>query len=78
MSTLTPRGIVAELDKFVVGQEQAKRMVAVAVRNRWRRQHLAPELRDEVSPKNIIMMGPRAWAKRKLPAAWPSSPERPL
>lgn len=78
MSTLTPRGIVAELDKFVVGQEQAKRMVAVAVRNRWRRQHLAPELRDEVSPKNIIMMGPHGVAKRKLPAAWPSSPERPL
>ena len=51
MSTLTPREIVAELDKFVVGQEQAKRMVAVAVRNRWRRQHLPEELRDEVAPK---------------------------
>lgn len=66
MSTLTPRGIVAELDKYVVGQEQAKRMVAVAVRNRWRRQHLAPELRDEVSPKNIIMMGPTGVGKTEI------------
>ncbi|MBO4301276.1 MAG: ATP-dependent protease ATPase subunit HslU [Desulfovibrio sp.] len=66
MSTLTPRGIVAELDKFVIGQEQAKRMVAVAVRNRWRRQHLAPELRDEVSPKNIIMMGPTGVGKTEI------------
>ncbi|WP_374290996.1 ATP-dependent protease ATPase subunit HslU [Desulfovibrio desulfuricans] len=66
MSTLTPRGIVAELDKFVVGQEQAKRMVAVAVRNRWRRQHLKPELRDEVSPKNIIMMGPTGVGKTEI------------
>lgn len=66
MSTLTPRGIVAELDKFVVGQEQAKRMVAVAVRNRWRRQHLAPDLRDEVSPKNIIMMGPTGVGKTEI------------
>ncbi len=66
MSTLTPREIVAELDKFVVGQEQAKRMVAVAVRNRWRRQHLAPELRDEVAPKNIIMMGPTGVGKTEI------------
>ena len=66
MSTLTPREIVAELDKFVVGQEQAKRMVAVAVRNRWRRQHLPEELRDEVAPKNIIMMGPTGVGKTEL------------
>ena len=66
MSTLTPREIVAELDKFVVGQEQAKRMVAVAVRNRWRRQHLSPELRDEVAPKNIIMMGPTGVGKTEI------------
>ena len=66
MSTLTPREIVAELDKFVVGQEQAKRMVAVAVRNRWRRQHLPAELRDEVSPKNIIMMGPTGVGKTEI------------
>lgn len=66
MSTLTPREIVAELDKYVVGQEQAKRMVAVAVRNRWRRQRLAPELRDEVAPKNIIMMGPTGVGKTEI------------
>lgn len=61
-----PREIVAELDKFVVGQEQAKRMVAVAVRNRWRRQHLPEELRDEVAPKNIIMMGPTGVGKTEI------------
>lgn len=66
MSTLTPREIVAELDKFVVGQEQAKRMVAVAVRNRWRRQRLSPDLRDEVAPKNIIMMGPTGVGKTEI------------
>ena len=66
MSTLTPREIVAELDKFVVGQEQAKRMVAVAARNRWRRQHLPEELRDEVAPKNIIMMGPTGVGKTEI------------
>ena len=58
MNTLTPRQIVAELDKYIIGQEQAKRMVAVAVRNRWRRQQLDPALRDEIAPKNIILMGP--------------------
>ena len=66
MSTLTPREIVAELDKYVVGQKQAKRMVAVAVRNRWRRQRLSPELRDEVAPKNIIMMGPTGVGKTEI------------
>ena len=66
MSTLTPREIVAELDKYVVGQEQAKRMVAVAVRNRGRRQRLSPELRDEVAPKNIIMMGPTGVGKTEI------------
>lgn len=66
MSALTPREIVAELDKFVIGQEQAKRMVAVAVRNRWRRQKLAPELRDEIAPKNIIMMGPTGVGKTEI------------
>ncbi|MDR3320132.1 MAG: ATP-dependent protease ATPase subunit HslU [Desulfovibrio sp.] len=66
MSDLTPREIVAELDKFVIGQEQAKRMVAVAVRNRWRRQHLAPELRDEIAPKNITMMGPTGVGKTEI------------
>ena len=66
MSDLTPREIVAELDKYIVGQEQAKKMVAVAVRNRWRRQQLEPELRDEVAPKNIIMMGPTGVGKTEI------------
>lgn len=66
MSTLTPREIVAELDKYIVGQEQAKRMVAVAVRNRWRRQRLPQELRDEVAPRNIIMMGPTGVGKTEI------------
>lgn len=66
MSALTPREIVAELDNFVIGQEQAKRMVAVAVRNRWRRQRLAPELRDEIAPKNIILMGPTGVGKTEI------------
>lgn len=66
MSTLTPREIVTELNKYIVGQEQAKRMVAVAVRNRWRRGRLAPELRDEVAPKNIIMMGPTGVGKTEI------------
>jgi ATP-dependent HslUV protease ATP-binding subunit HslU len=66
MSALTPRQIVAELDKYIVAQEQAKRMVAVAVRNRWRRRRLAPELRDEVAPKNIIMIGPTGVGKTEI------------
>ncbi|HIW78769.1 MAG TPA: ATP-dependent protease ATPase subunit HslU [Candidatus Bilophila faecipullorum] len=66
MSELTPREIVAELDKYIIGQEQAKRMVAVAVRNRWRRQRLAPELRNEVAPRNIIMMGPTGVGKTEI------------
>lgn len=66
MSTLTPREIVSELDKFIVGQEKAKRMVAVAMRNRWRRQQLEPALREEVAPKNIIMMGPTGVGKTEI------------
>ena len=66
MSELTPREIVTELDKYIVGQEQAKRMVAVAVRNRWRRQRLSPELREEVAPRNIIMMGPTGVGKTEI------------
>lgn len=64
--SLTPGQIVAELDKYIIGQEQAKRMVAVAVRNRWRRQQLAPELRDEIAPKNIILMGPTGVGKTEI------------
>ncbi|WP_298068965.1 ATP-dependent protease ATPase subunit HslU [uncultured Mailhella sp.] len=66
MKTLTPRQIVAELDKYIVGQEQAKRMVAVAIRNRWRRQQLDPALRDEIAPKNIILMGPTGVGKTEI------------
>ena len=65
-STLTPREIVQELDKYIVAQNEAKRMVAIAVRNRWRRQKLDPALRDEVSPKNIIMMGPTGVGKTEI------------
>lgn len=66
MSSLTPREIVAELDKYVVGQAEAKRMVAIAMRNRWRRQKLDPELREEIAPKNIIMMGPTGVGKTEI------------
>jgi ATP-dependent HslUV protease ATP-binding subunit HslU len=63
---LTPAEIVAELDRFIIGQDAAKRAVAVALRNRWRRQQLEPELRDEVAPKNIIMMGPTGVGKTEI------------
>lgn len=66
MTAQSPREIVAELDKYIIGQEQAKRMVAVAIRNRWRRQQLAPELRDEVAPRNIIMIGPTGVGKTEI------------
>ena len=65
-TTMTPREIVQELDKYIVGQNDAKRMVAIAVRNRWRRRKLEPHLRDEVSPKNIIMMGPTGVGKTEI------------
>ena len=63
---LTPREIVAELDKHVVGQEKAKRAVAIALRNRWRRQQLSPELAEEVVPKNILMIGPTGVGKTEI------------
>ena len=67
MSTsLPPREIVAELDKYIIGQREAKRMVAIAIRNRWRRQQLEPALRDEVAPKNIIMIGPTGVGKTEI------------
>lgn len=66
MNTLTPREIVVELDKYIVGQEQAKKMVAIAVRNRWRRQKLEPQMRDEIAPKNIILMGPTGVGKTEI------------
>ncbi|WP_027370974.1 ATP-dependent protease ATPase subunit HslU [Desulfovermiculus halophilus] len=65
-ATLTPPQIVAELNKFIVGQEDAKRMVAIALRNRWRRRQLDPELQEEVAPKNIIMIGPTGVGKTEI------------
>mgnify|MGYP005832679833 CR=1 FL=1 len=63
---LTPREIVAELDRYIVGQTQAKRSVAVALRNRWRRKQVPEELRDEIAPKNIIMIGPTGVGKTEI------------
>ena len=64
--SLTPAQIVTELDRYIVGQAKAKRAVAIALRNRWRRQNLPPELRDEVAPKNIIMIGPTGVGKTEI------------
>jgi ATP-dependent HslUV protease ATP-binding subunit HslU len=66
VSALTPAEIVAELDRYIVGQHRAKRAVAIALRNRWRRQNLPPALRDEVAPKNIIMIGPTGVGKTEI------------
>ncbi len=63
---LTPKAIVAALDTHIIGQDAAKRAVAVALRNRWRRQQLSPDLRDEVSPKNILMIGPTGCGKTEI------------
>ena len=63
---LTPAAIVSELDRYIVGQNRAKRAVAVALRNRWRRQRVEGELRDEISPKNIIMIGPTGVGKTEI------------
>src|SRR3954447_11146773 len=63
---MTPRRIVAELDRYIVGQAAAKRAVAVAIRNRWRRQQLPPDLRKDVTPKNIIMIGPTGVGKTEI------------
>jgi ATP-dependent HslUV protease ATP-binding subunit HslU len=64
--SLTPKAIVAALDDHIIGQKDAKRAVAVALRNRWRRQRLGPELRDEVTPKNILMIGPTGCGKTEI------------
>src|SRR5690606_24276211 len=66
MSDLTPREIVSELDRFIIGQRDAKRAVAVALRNRWRRRQLGDDLRDEVYPKNILMIGPTGVGKTEI------------
>tara|TARA_R110002167_G_scaffold23089_5_gene82251 strand:+ start:5829 stop:7127 length:1299 start_codon:yes stop_codon:yes gene_type:complete len=66
MTDLSPREIVSELDRFIVGQNEAKRAVAVALRNRWRRKRVAEDLRDEVTPKNILMIGPTGVGKTEI------------
>lgn len=63
---LTPKEIVCELDKYIIGQGEAKRSVAIALRNRWRRQQVPPDLRDEIAPKNIIMIGPTGVGKTEI------------
>jgi len=66
MTTFTPREIVSELDRYIIGQNEAKRAVAIALRNRWRRQQLTGDLRDEVMPKNILMIGPTGVGKTEI------------
>ena len=66
MADLTPRQIVAELDRYIVGQDAAKRAVASAIRNRWRRQQLPAELRKDVTPKNLILIGPTGVGKTEI------------
>src|SRR5256885_10762004 len=64
--SMTPREIVAELDKFIIGQKRAKKAVAVALRNRWRRQQLSPDMAREILPKNILMIGPTGVGKTEI------------
>jgi len=66
VTSLSPREIVSELDRYVIGQNQAKRAVAIALRNRWRRQALSDEMKDEVLPKNILMIGPTGVGKTEI------------
>ena len=66
MSSFLPREIVSELDRFIVGQNDAKRAVAIALRNRWRRQQLKGPMREEVLPKNILMIGPTGVGKTEI------------
>ena len=66
MTQMTPKEIVHELDKHIVGQASAKRSVAIALRNRWRRQQVDPALRDEITPKNILMIGPTGVGKTEI------------
>ena len=66
MTNFSPREIVSELDRYIIGQNAAKRAVAIALRNRWRRMQLEPVLRDEVTPKNILMIGPTGVGKTEI------------
>src|SRR5512144_836590 len=66
MTEFSPREIVSELDRYIVGQNEAKKAVAVALRNRWRRRRVPDDLRDEVTPKNILMIGPTGVGKTEI------------
>ena len=66
MTNFSPREIVSELDRFIIGQDDAKRSVAIALRNRWRRMQLDDDLREEVLPKNILMIGPTGVGKTEI------------
>src|SRR6056297_885735 len=66
MTNFSPREIVSELDRYIIGQQDAKRAVAIALRNRWRRQQLPDDLREEVLPKNILMIGPTGVGKTEI------------
>ena len=71
-TVLTPREVVRELDRYIIGQDEAKRMVAIALRNRYRRSQVSEEMRDEIYPKNILMMGPTGVAKPRSPEGLPN------
>ena len=66
IKNMTPKQIVAELDKYIIGQDEAKKYVAIALRNRYRRSLLSEEMREEISPKNILMMGPTGVGKTEI------------
>ena len=76
MTDFSPREIVSELDRFIVGQHDAKRAVAIALRNRWRRQQLEGPMREEVLPKNILMIGPTAATSSRSAASSPRARSR--
>ena len=71
LADLTPTRIVAELDRYIIGQASAKKAVAIALRNRWRRQHTDESIRAEISPNNIILIGPTGCGKTEISAAHP-------
>ena len=66
IKTMTPKQIVAELDKYIIGQDEAKKSVAIALRNRYRRSLLSEDMREEITPKNILMIGPTGVGKTKM------------
>jgi len=76
LEEMPPRKIVAELDRYIVGQDAAKKAVAIAVRNRWRRAQAPEEIRDEIMPNNIIMIGPTGVGKRRSRDGWHGSRAR--